>query len=1769
MLILTLSLLATGLAEVHIQLNHMSPKILQFFDHRLDVSASFSRGSLLDGTPLTWNAQLGRFTTPIVFEWSIEPPLGTDIIVTGDTSEAYVSFSKAGIYNIICTTNSTNEVADASNQAPRQSAFLQIAYVGFFEDVSCESGTSDDSSGKEAELLAFAAEALSRYPSIVDALALSSRDVPRTVDTLHILNERYKRRAPALDVGGLATISLEEFLEHNVPIVDATIYDADGIVIASSPLPEKLWFPNIATDIGANPYWMGEVHHQHGTVLQHISRRIEVAGMPAFLRLGVRRIIPQALIRWLPQYGFLARPFSGLPVGSIRPASSWNDIMRHMAPLMGEWVGGRRVARSFVRIVTERQASEMGMAATDAAKTLALAAANAWRDSQMRTRWKALGGVEVVNGQEYTDVYLDSGCEGSPTGFCLVEAVEIGLTAAEVALAATQYKTITARLQTGTVDNSTFELLHPGTACATCAYGAVWHVQVPISISDADGLVLRDSSKEAFDVADRFVRAESESAALITPPTVTPAGGTGRRREGTAAAVESQAAYLRHFAVDPRPVGVHDTNATGRDRVASAASSARGRAATAALALTLPDGTATYVLKHVSYERTRIALRLLHCPHPMVLTYHLVEHITTLSTVPEASLFVNLDPRDSSGAHAAVAADCHGDLCAYRSHAPLVASEVFADDVVGQTPITAKNALLDLSRRYRLFLDGDTVFGVDTDHATQTPNTQRACTAADGSKRQCMSVFDEVATVVDEMRGSGTGQQQTVNGSVPMSAPASLQVLAEAENGYTYAAVYRTGEAVTLQSPGVMLDASPAALSHIIQMHVVDHMALFPTFVAALRATPYVADRSEAQLVAATEAARARAQGLQNGTVVSTALIDGLLSVIDGESKHTSFAYSRLYDTDGILLASYPPIGNTPRLGKDVVKEVLRGSGIHVGPGTDADVSIARARQASHDLAVVLIDVVVRAQFVAGGLARLVPANASHGPGMLLVRLGFQMTVKGTMSILSVSTGRTVQITPGTPMDLPAGRYRVTETVSFDHVQFASGSLLARVATNSFSIAVVRCDSGTLNLHGDCVTVTIWGYIVAALGVVVIIAVIAVILQMYRKYRNLRRKYDALPRPAVTDKDRDEHAARHSLHEDAAAVAVVPLGETVKDTPFPSGCYCLFSDIEGSTQLWSEYTSVMEQAVTVHHEVIRARCARHNGIEVNSQGDSFFFVFHNATDCLEAAVMIQIDLLQAQWSRRLLKVPLCSPSVETCADTSSDARTAPPLSQVMSQAPTSVKGATRIRQAAKAITIAADTSSGAAVVPPSAGLGGNSEGMVPPIRLDTLSANRTSPYGSPVETSAANPRKFTDTVSYAMSPVGLHTTTSFQTQNTMDTPRSVAAAGAELLTLMVASNNTNTEYLPSRSPSQYVLEQDSGASTRTNRFGSNHVPLAGATGDPTRPLRPAASLPADVSAPFGPYAGNARSDATIDGLVTDAQSAPGTRVCDTRNGWPNAGAPLIESVGVPRNPSGDSEMTATAPVPSNSQTVHAANGKPARPLPLQQDLVALSQSSTDTGIGLLATNANGMRRTTNPHNSRASENSGTSGSQRVRPGEKRTHKASTQRESSVIPSTESTLANYSIPPFAWRGLRVRIGCAPLENARLHLFGLQSFRQYLMTCGSGKGASALEFDYLGPDVNRAARIANIPRGGEVIVEENMLALVDPVKRAGLSIVKMGSMMLKGIGPSGNLASVLPAGLGRAFGSNESAAHCGRCYGSLICPSCEADDNRLLDLVCAID
>lgn len=75
----------------------------------------------------------------------------------------------------------------------------------------------------------------------------------------------------------------------------------------------------------------------------------------------------------------------------------------------------------------------------------------------------------------------------------------------------------------------------------------------------------------------------------------------------------------------------------------------------------------------------------------------------------------------------------------------------------------------------------------------------------------------------------------------------------------------------------------------------------------------------------------------------------------------------------------------------------------------------------------------------------------------------------------------------------------------------------------------------------------------------------------------------------------------------------------------------VFSDIEGSTALMKRLGAGYAELIADHRRIVRETFGRHQGIEIDTQGDSFFFAFARARDAVAAAVELQRIHADYEW----------------------------------------------------------------------------------------------------------------------------------------------------------------------------------------------------------------------------------------------------------------------------------------------------------------------------------------------------------------------------------------------------------------------------------------------------------------------------------------------------------------------------------------------------------
>jgi predicted ATPase/class 3 adenylate cyclase len=75
----------------------------------------------------------------------------------------------------------------------------------------------------------------------------------------------------------------------------------------------------------------------------------------------------------------------------------------------------------------------------------------------------------------------------------------------------------------------------------------------------------------------------------------------------------------------------------------------------------------------------------------------------------------------------------------------------------------------------------------------------------------------------------------------------------------------------------------------------------------------------------------------------------------------------------------------------------------------------------------------------------------------------------------------------------------------------------------------------------------------------------------------------------------------------------------------------LFTDIEGSTQMWEQDAQAMQRALSRHDEILRDAIEERGGYVFKTVGDAFCAAFPTAPEALEAALSAQRALLGEEW----------------------------------------------------------------------------------------------------------------------------------------------------------------------------------------------------------------------------------------------------------------------------------------------------------------------------------------------------------------------------------------------------------------------------------------------------------------------------------------------------------------------------------------------------------
>lgn len=103
------------------------------------------------------------------------------------------------------------------------------------------------------------------------------------------------------------------------------------------------------------------------------------------------------------------------------------------------------------------------------------------------------------------------------------------------------------------------------------------------------------------------------------------------------------------------------------------------------------------------------------------------------------------------------------------------------------------------------------------------------------------------------------------------------------------------------------------------------------------------------------------------------------------------------------------------------------------------------------------------------------------------------------------------------------------------------------------------------------------------------------------------------------------HVANAAYNDQTVSVVPSTSGQTPPLT-------FLFTDVEGSVQLWAADVAGTARSFELHDDLIQRSVQSHQGTVFGTAGDSFRAVFTSPTDALAAAVACQVGLKNMQWS---------------------------------------------------------------------------------------------------------------------------------------------------------------------------------------------------------------------------------------------------------------------------------------------------------------------------------------------------------------------------------------------------------------------------------------------------------------------------------------------------------------------------------------------------------
>ncbi|CAB9511245.1 Putative serine/threonine-protein kinase/receptor [Seminavis robusta] len=92
----------------------------------------------------------------------------------------------------------------------------------------------------------------------------------------------------------------------------------------------------------------------------------------------------------------------------------------------------------------------------------------------------------------------------------------------------------------------------------------------------------------------------------------------------------------------------------------------------------------------------------------------------------------------------------------------------------------------------------------------------------------------------------------------------------------------------------------------------------------------------------------------------------------------------------------------------------------------------------------------------------------------------------------------------------------------------------------------------------------------------------------------------------------------------------------------------VFTDVQGSTDLWEANPEAMNKALSLHNQIIRQHIASYSGYEVSNEGDAFHVAFVDVVDAVQFCLRVQEALYHAPWDEHILALPDASEDAVGC-----------------------------------------------------------------------------------------------------------------------------------------------------------------------------------------------------------------------------------------------------------------------------------------------------------------------------------------------------------------------------------------------------------------------------------------------------------------------------------------------------------------------------------------